>query len=57
MKILFDTNIIFDVFLARKPFLENAVKFFAKVEQGKLEGALGATTITTLYYLISKQLG
>ena len=57
MKILFDTNIILDIFLARQPFLENAAKLFAKVEEGKLEGILGATTITTLYYLISKQLG
>ena len=57
MKILFDTNIILDVFLARQPFLENSARLFAKVEQGKLEGLLGATTITTLYYLISKQLG
>ena len=57
MKILFDTNIILDVFLARQPFLENSAKLFAHVEQGKLEGVLGASTITTLYYLISKQLG
>ena len=57
MKILFDTNIILDVFLARQPFLGNAAKLFAKVEQRKLVGVLGATTITTLYYLISKQLG
>ena len=57
MKILFDTNIILDVFLARQPFLENSTKLFAHVEQGKLEGVLCATTITTLYYLISKQLG
>lgn len=57
MKILFDTNIILDVFLARQPFLEYSAKLFAHVEQGKLEGVLGATTITTLYYLISKQLG
>lgn len=57
MKILFDTNIILDLFLARQPFLENAAKLVAKVEQSKIEGLLGATTITTLYYLISKQLG
>ena len=57
MRILFDTNIILDVFLARQPFLENAAKLFAKVEQGRIEGILGATTVTTLYYLISKQLG
>lgn len=57
MKILFDTNIILDIFLARQPFLKNAAELFAKVEQSKLEGLLGATTITTLYYLISKQLG
>ncbi len=57
MKILFDTNVILDVFLARQPFLENAAKLLAKVEQNKIEGILGATTITTLYYLIAKQLG
>ncbi len=57
MKILFDTNIILDIFLARQPFIKNAAELFAKVEQGELVGILGATTITTLYYLISKQLG
>jgi len=57
VKILFDTNIILDIFLARQPFIKNAAELFAKVEQGELVGILGATTITTLYYLISKQLG
>lgn len=57
MKILFDTNIVLDLMLDRKPFSENAAKLFSKVETGELTGFLGATTITTIHYLASKIVG
>ncbi len=57
MKILFDTNIILDVLLDRKPFSEIAGILISEVERGRLKGFLGATTVTTLYYLIKKAVG
>lgn len=57
MKILFDTNVVLDVLLDREPFSELATKLFSKVEKKELKGFLGATTITTIYYLASKVAG
>lgn len=54
MKVLFDTNVVLDVLLDRKPFNEAALKLFANIEEGKITGLLGATTITTTFYLTTK---
>jgi predicted nucleic acid-binding protein len=56
MKILFDTNVILDVLLDRQSFVEHAVLLFEKVELGYLDGYVGAITITTLDYLLTKSL-
>ena len=56
MKILFDTNILLDVFLFRDPFYKNSAFLLGLAEQGKVEGWLCGTTVTTLYYLTSKAL-
>ncbi len=57
MKVLFDTNIILDVLLDREPFAEEATYLMTKVEKSEIIGYLGATTITTIYYLLQKSLG
>ncbi len=57
MKVLFDTNVILDLLLDRKPFAQDAAKCISKVEAGKIEGYLCATTVTTLFYLIEKAAG
>lgn len=57
MKVLFDTNVVLDVVLSRPPFHETAAQLVAQVELGKLAGALGATTLTTIYYLTAKVSG
>ena len=57
MKILIDTNVILDHFLERKPFSHAATLIFAATEQGKLETYIGATTVTTVHYLVTKYLG
>ena len=57
MKILFDTNIILDVLLSRKPFEETAIRLFSAVENNIIQGYLCSTTITTLDYLLSKSIG
>ncbi len=57
MKLLFDTNIILDVLLDRKPFSNEASFLLSKVEQSEIAGFLCSTTITTIHYLVSKALG
>ena len=56
MKILFDTNVVLDLLLNRTPFVDHAQILFEKVESGKIEGYIGATTVTTLDYLLTKAL-
>jgi len=57
MKILYDTNIILDILLFRTPFVYNSIKLVSAVENSIVYGYLCATTITTIQYLISKELG
>lgn len=57
MKVLFDTNVVLDVLLAREAHLAPAVRLFSLVDAGVLLGCLGATTLTTIHYLTRRQLG
>lgn len=54
MKILFDTNIILDGILFRKPFANAAIELFSILEKKALQGYLAATTVTTIYYIARK---
>jgi predicted nucleic acid-binding protein len=54
VKVLIDTNIILDLLLEREPFVEVAIALFEKIEQGNLKGAIAATTITNIFYIIRK---
>ena len=56
MKVLFDTNIILDVLLDREPFSEHASYLMSKVERSEINGFLCATTVTTIHYLLSRNL-
>jgi len=57
MRILFDTNVLLDVLLARAPFAATASRLLSLADRGEIEGVLGATTVTTLHYLINKAIG
>jgi len=57
LKVLFDTNVVLDVLLDRQPFRDPAALLFSKVERKELTGVLGATTLTTIYYLVAKASG
>jgi predicted nucleic acid-binding protein len=57
MKILFDTNIVLDALLERRPFALNAVHLIRAAELGQLHGYIGATSFTTIYYLATKHRG
>lgn len=56
MRVIVDTNVVLDVLLARSPFVKPAASVFALVEQSKIEGALCATTLTAVDYLLSQSL-
>lgn len=51
MRIAFDTNVVVDVLLQRKPFWADAAALFAYVREERVEGILGATTVTTSFFL------
>jgi len=57
LKVLFDTNILLDVLLNRKPFSETAAQLIGRVESAEIEGFVCATTMTTLHYLATKAMG
>lgn len=57
MRLLLDTNVVLDVLLARKPFVDDAAELFSVIEAGEATGYLGATTVTTVFYLAAKALG
>lgn len=54
---LFDTNVILDLLLDRKPHAEAAAFLVARVERSELTGYVCATTITTIFYLATKVVG
>ena len=56
MRVLIDTNIVMDVLLARRPFVESASRIFSLVEQSKIEASLCATTVMTVDYLLTQSL-
>lgn len=57
MRVLFDTNIILDVLLARTPHVGPAMALLDRVAATTLDGLLGATTLTTIHYLATKAVG
>ena len=57
MRVLLDTNVVLDLLLDRDPWSKTAAKLFSRVESGTLDGYLGATTVTTIYYLATKAVG
>ena len=56
MRILFDTNVVLDVLLQRKPHFIFSAPLMSRVEQGTLTGLLCATSVTTIAYLTEQYL-
>lgn len=54
MNILFDTNLLLDVYIRREPFFEHSSLLMANAEQGIITGWVSSTSITTLHYLVGK---
>lgn len=56
-RVLFDTNVVLDVLLDRQPYAEASAAAWAAVETGVAEGMLAAHAVTTIHYLIRKEMG
>jgi predicted nucleic acid-binding protein len=57
VKVLFDTNVVLDVLLAREPHFEVAARLFSLVDNKAIDGLICATTVTTIHYLAAKAVG
>jgi len=57
VRVLFDTNVVLDVLLDRQPYADTAVQLLSLVDQGRIDGVVCATTITTIHYLASRAVG
>jgi predicted nucleic acid-binding protein len=56
-RILLDTNIVLDVLLDRQPHVKASAVVWTAVETGVAEGMLAAHAVTTVHYLVQKELG
>ncbi|MGH9674575.1 MAG: PIN domain-containing protein [Bryobacteraceae bacterium] len=56
-RILFDANVVLDVLLDRQPYVEASAAAWAAVETGVSEGMLAAHAVTTIHYLVRKEMG
>jgi predicted nucleic acid-binding protein len=56
-KVLVDTNVVLDVLLDRHPHVGGSVAVWAAIESGSAQGLLAAHAVTTIHYLVRKQLG
>lgn len=57
MRVLLDTNIILDITLKQKPFVESSTSLLQALQEKNDEIFLSATTITDLYYILRKGKG
>jgi predicted nucleic acid-binding protein len=57
MHVLVDLNLVLDVLEKRQPHLVNSAAVWKAVETGQVQGFLAAHTITTLFYLTTRQVG
>jgi predicted nucleic acid-binding protein len=57
VKVLFDTNVVLDVLLAREPHAGVASRLFTLVDNERIDGAVCAATVTTVAYVATKAVG
>ena len=56
MKILVDTNVIFDVLCNRSEFVEASSKVWKYCEVGQIEGYISALSVPKIVYILRKEL-
>jgi predicted nucleic acid-binding protein len=55
--VLVDTNVVLDVLLNRQPHAYGSSAVWALIETGSARGLLAAHAVTTIHYLIRRELG
>jgi predicted nucleic acid-binding protein len=56
-RVMFDSDVILDVFLQRQPYFSDSALALDLVGQGRVQGFVSGHAITNLFYLMRKQLG
>lgn len=56
-RVLIDVNVVLDVLLDRQPHAAASIAVWTAIETGHTEGLLAAHAITTIHYLVRKELG
>jgi predicted nucleic acid-binding protein len=56
MKVLIDTNVILDALIARPQFKDDAERLFLIAADDSIVACITASTVTDIYYLLSKYL-
>jgi predicted nucleic acid-binding protein len=56
-RILIDTNIVLDLALERKAFVEKAIDLLRYTAKNDITPCISATTVTDIYYVLRKQKG
>ena len=57
MRVLFDTNIVLDVFLEREPWVTEAKILWQAHDEGRITAYIVATTITDIFYIARRAAG
>lgn len=56
MRIFFDTNILLDFLLGRKPFCDSAQTLFELCKNKQIEGFVAAHSLSNMFYILRKDL-
>jgi predicted nucleic acid-binding protein len=57
VRVLLDTNVVLEVLLDREPHAAASSALLGAVESKLVDGLVGATTVTTIYYLAARAVG
>ncbi len=56
-KVLFDSDVLLDVFLQRHPHAQESIKALHSAIRGEVQGYVSAHAVPTIAYFISRELG
>lgn len=57
MKLLFDTNVVLDVLLARQPWYDDAAALWQAMDDGLVDVVISASSVTDIHYIVRKGAG
>ncbi len=57
MNVFLDTNVLMDVLLQRRPFVDDSRKVWFLAERGKVRGLISALSYPNIYYIVRKVRG